>query len=46
MVKGTTKYSSLQIKLGGQLQGDVQSIEKQRIKAVPSPQEISSKKNN
>ena len=46
MVKGTTKYSSLQIKLGGQLQGDVQSIEKQRIKAVPSPQEISTKKNN
>ena len=37
VVHGTTKYSSLQIKLGGQLQGDVQTIDKPRIKAVPTP---------
>ena len=42
IVKGTTKYSSLQIKLGGQLQGDVQTIEKAKIKAVPSSSESSS----
>ncbi len=44
VVKGTTKYSSLQIKLGGQLVGDVQSIDKPKIKAVPSSQETNTKK--
>ena len=39
IVKGSTKYSALQIKLGGQLEGDVQKIDKPRIKAVPSPSE-------
>ena len=41
VVKGTTKYSSLQIKLGGQLQGDVQTLEKPKIKAVPTSSEAS-----
>ena len=43
IVRGSTKYSSLQIKLGGQLQGDVQTIDKPKIKAVPNPSEISNK---
>ena len=41
VVKGTTKYSTLQIKLGGQLQGDVQTLEKPKIKAVPTSSEAS-----
>ena len=44
IVKGTTKYSSLQIKLGGQLVGDVQFIDKPKIKAVPSSLGTSTKK--
>lgn len=44
IVKGTTKYSSLQIKLGGQLEGDVQTIDKPRIKAVPNPSELNTSK--
>ena len=44
VVRGTTKYSSLQIKLGGQLVGDVQSIDKPKIKAVPSSSETNTKK--
>jgi len=46
MVKGQIKYSALQIKLGGQLMGDVQTIDKPRIKAVPNPTEINTNKNN
>ena len=36
-VKGITKYQALQIKLGGKLQGEVETIEKPKIKAVPNP---------
>lgn len=44
IVKGTTKYSSLQIKLGGKLQGEVEIIDKPRIKAVPNPTEVNKNK--
>lgn len=44
MVKGVTKYSSLQIKLGGRLQGEVETIDKPKIKAVPNPLDASSNK--
>ena len=36
-VKGSTKYSALQIKLGGKLQGEVNTLESPKIKAVPDP---------
>ena len=45
VVKGTTKYSALQIKLGGKLQGEVNTMEKPRIKAVPTTGEANSNKN-
>ena len=43
-VKGSTKYSALQIKLGGKLQGEVNTIEKPMIKAVPNPVDKNSDK--
>ena len=44
IVRGNTKYSSLQIKLGGRLQGEVELIDKPRIKAVPNPTEVNKNK--
>ena len=44
VVKGSTKYSALQIKLGGQLQGEVETLDKPKIKAVPNPMDSISEK--
>ena len=43
-VKGVTKYSALQIKLGGKLQGEVGTIDKPKIKAVPSSSDANANK--
>lgn len=43
-VKGVTKYSALQIKLGGKLQGEVEAIDKPKIKAVPNTSDANTKK--
>ena len=44
VAKGNIKYSALQIKLGGKLQGDVQTLDKPKIKAVPNPSDSASEK--
>ena len=44
VVKGSTKYSSLQIKLGGKLRGDVETLDEPKIKAVPNPLDKASDK--
>lgn len=43
-VKGVTKYSALQIKLGGRLQGEVETLDKPKIKAVPNTSDVNAKK--
>ena len=46
VVKGVTKYSALQIKLGGKLQGEVEALDKPKIKAVPNPIDSTEDKKN
>ena len=45
-VKGVTKYSALQIKLGGKLQGEVEALDKPKIKAVPNSLNLTEDKKN